>query len=141
MHSLFYRSQGQAFAPLFNDAAASFVPQLSFSTKEEYLQWVSQWKAYYRNLSRYQRRNKLLSRCSGYCGAEKAERLTAEANKFIPTLETDTLYRSTHSLLVSYGIPTHNLATQLTALLVLRKASKLRAAAQRQAGLTGPVST
>lgn len=124
----------------FNRAALAHVEKLTFNTRSEYLAWVKQWKEDYRCLSvarrierlnRYttqpkiDRANKLIEKLNVQCPNEKyTEIVDRLANLSMPAQ-----YRTDYGIKFLYWKPsTYNL---LMYLLVVRKASKLRAAVKR----------
>ena len=50
MHKLIYRDQTLEFKALFMEAAMNHIAKLTFTTREEYLAWVKQWKEDYKNI-------------------------------------------------------------------------------------------
>jgi hypothetical protein len=138
MQKLIYRNQTLAFQALFMEAAMNHIAKLTFTTRDEYLVWVKQWKEVYKNIvhlyiiDKYGWRN---AHCTTQAKREwyaaKADRERAKAG-FWSKEEAQVKVRALEDQIKKeYGMYVSGFYVDLMYLLVVRKAGKIRANAQR----------
>lgn len=124
---------GNTSPKAFLAAAEKHVEKLTFNTREEYLNWVKEWKEDYKYLSAWQRIGKL-HRFTKKEKVDRAEKQVAEIKvKFPHAKYNETVTRVKDRLVKEYDIKWGtNDYTLIRYMLVIRKASKLRSAIKRQ---------
>lgn len=122
------------FDSVFIQLAMNQSSKLPFTTKEEYLTWVKQWKADFKIVSQAYTRQKYEWGRDACQLPEKIARKRAKVNKIAPLTEAENARIGVLNgeFLAAYGLPSYYtcLLYLLWHMLVLRKAGKLKSHAQ-----------
>ena len=142
MQKLMYRNQTLEFRSLFMEAAMNHIGKLTFTTRDEYLIWVRQWKEVYNNIvhlyiiqknERHAAICRTKERQDWYMARANRERAKTgfwtKAEEHIMVMELEDQIKK------EYGMYVSGLLVDIMYLLVVRKAAKIRANTQRNARL------
>ena len=145
MNNLIYRSSNTNFNAEFARVAEQLSHKLTFNTRDEYLVWVKQWKEDYKNLTNAIRNNQVSWKLRA---AKKPERIAyfktiSEKATDVPKEFYDVrITILNNQLFADCGFRAYNSRTLIAIyLLVLRKASKIRAERCYQARKAQEVAT
>jgi hypothetical protein len=146
MQKLLYRNDNDNFQALFIQTAMNHISKLTFTTRDEYLVWVKQWKEDYRNIvhlytiKKYETHpTQLEERTKWY--ADKANHLKEKIG-YWPLADIAKRAEVINAQMSKeYGlyVYSNNLYYTLLYLLMVRKAAKIRANQQRNARLLAKV--
>lgn len=136
MLNLIYRNHELNFDSLFMDNVHAYdAKKLNFNTREEYLNWVKQWKEDMKTVALAHTRYKLYCKRDHCERQEKKNRHQARLNKLpeLNDVQNARLEVLKNSFLVDYNLKPYFYCTHYLVwyLLVLRKAAKIKANAQR----------
>jgi hypothetical protein len=142
MQQLIYRNQTLEFQALFMGAAMNHIAKLAFTTRDEYLIWVKQWKEVYNNIVHLYIIQKHEWH-SGHCiTKERQDWYMAKANRerakigFWSKEEAQLKVKELEGQIKKeYGMYVSRFYVDLMYLLVVRKAGKIRANTQRNTRL------
>ncbi len=120
---------------VMNKLAEEYVQKLTFNTREEYLVWVKQWKEDMKIVTLYHTTTKYTFMKNGCKRVDKIDRYTNKLNK-MPKL-TEPQVKRADELMDQY-FKDYNLSKYFKSshylfwyMLILRKASKIKAGKQR----------
>lgn len=137
MHSLIYiNKEVDSVEGLIYNLAEEYVSKLTFTTREEYLSWVKQWKEDVKIVTLYHTQIKYCGNRNACIRQEKIDYWQKKLDK-LPSL-SDEQKKRVDELMQQY-LKDYNLKDWFKSshylfwyMLIVRKASKLRAKAQRE---------
>lgn len=138
MKNMIYRNETTTtFAAAFAEAAISLSTKLNFTTREEYLEWVKQWKAAYKLVEKQHRIDTYCYR-RDHCITESKSAYYQKKLDAItdPNLEEKTRYSALMTNMRDFAGMKEWFSDSywlVIYMLVLRKAGKIKAKAQRNA--------
>lgn len=136
MLNLIYKDNTWLFISRFNKCVESYDPsKLNFNTREEYLNWVKQWKEDMNIVTYKHTKNKLSWKRDACVRQDKIDRYQSMVNNMPELTEEQNARYNTlmNQFLADYGLHHYFSSSHYLVwyLLIIRKAAKIKACAQR----------